>query len=405
MKFDKKQGSKAGSSSIWVLLLIALAVVAVYLVKNRPETVNRFIPGLLATPTPAPAPEAATAATPEPTPGTPASVSAPVSASVPPAPEVFNITTMTVSELPRTVRILSDENFIIAGGRGSTTARAGTLVSVAARSGEMLTIGYLGGLKQVSYKKTSLENDVQSARMKNIAATNLSTPSSANEKSSGTLPLNARPESVPATRQAPPVVSAPQQESPKSPEPLPPDISGVMSATELARFADADKAGAIAFLTDKQIKVFGTIEKAALDNVASSTDKQVIVTLATSQGLPKVKIRLSPSIAKNPAVFGYYSNFPSWWSGYWGGKVEFQQNTSRSVQVRASYKHTYTSTSTGSVSQSTYKHSTEWSPIFSPGDPMTVEGIFKGIGLDVELGGAYLIDPQNSGNRTPHPVL
>ena len=174
MSFGKKPCSNEGSASVWMLLLIALVVLSVYLVKNDPELVNRYLPGVFATPTPKPTPEAVPIAIPEPTPeATPIAIPEPPpeapplpAASVAPTPEIFNISTVTVEELPKAVKILTDETFAIAGGRGSATARAGTLVAVVSRSGEFLQISYLDGTKQVSYTKTSLEGDVQSARMK-----------------------------------------------------------------------------------------------------------------------------------------------------------------------------------------------------------------------------------------------
>jgi hypothetical protein len=166
MKFEKKHRSRAGKAVVWILLIIALVGVAVYLAKKRPELVNVYIPGLLATPTPSPVPTPPSdtpVTTPEETP--PEATPTP-STAMAPDPEKFNISSMAASEMPKTLTIVSAETFEIANGKGSATARAGTVVDVVSRSGEILEISYLGGSKPIHYTKTSLANDVQSARSK-----------------------------------------------------------------------------------------------------------------------------------------------------------------------------------------------------------------------------------------------
>ena len=114
------------------MVLLALMV---YLMYGRPEVLNEYLPMLSAEPTP-------------------------------PVLEKFSILSVPASELPKTLRIVSDETFAIENGKGSVTARAGSRVGVVSRRGEILEISYLGGAKQVHYTKTSLADDVQAARMK-----------------------------------------------------------------------------------------------------------------------------------------------------------------------------------------------------------------------------------------------
>jgi|GEM_PF-3660940 len=412
MSFARTPCSNQGSAGVWILLLIALVALSIYLVKNQPELVNKYLPGIFATPTPKPTPEAAPIAIPEPTPeATPIAIPEPTpeapplpAASVAPTPEIFNISTVTLEELPKAVKILTDETFAIADGRGSATARAGTTVAVVSRSGELLQISYLGETKQVSYTKTSLASDVQSARMKNNIP-----PPSGSENNGVALSVNGQQtaEEVPKS-----TLETPSQKQKALPtvtkETSQIDLTNLVSAIDLAKYAeDEGKSKAIAYLANKQIKVSGVIEKATLENISSSSDQQIIITLKTEKSLPRIKIWLSPSIARSSSIFKCYSYFPSWWGDYWGGKVEFRQNTTSSIQVRTSYKHTSTSVSSSSgISSYTYthtdKHSSEWASIFSPGDPMTIEGVLKGISVDVELGGGYLIEQNNL--RTNMPV-
>jgi hypothetical protein len=167
MKFERKNRPQAGKSVVWLLLVIALLVLSIYLIFQRPELVNVYIPGLLATPTPAPA-LAPTTPSDEPgtMPETAPEATPPPSASMDTSPGKFNISSLAASEMPKTLRIASAETFEIANGKGSATARAGTVVDVVSRAGEILEISYLGGSKPIHYTKTSLANDVQAARSK-----------------------------------------------------------------------------------------------------------------------------------------------------------------------------------------------------------------------------------------------
>jgi hypothetical protein len=166
--------------------------------------------------------------------------------------------------------------------------------------------------------------------------------------------------------------------------------SNILSALEISKEAKDNRDAFAAKYSGQQIRIFGSIEKATIENMSGSSEKQPVLTLATMSGLPKVKVRLSPSIAKSSSIISDYKYFPSWLYGYYGRKLEFRQSGINQLQVRSSYKSS-SSYSNGSTFSS--RHSSDWSPIFSPGDPITIEGFVKGIGLDIELEGAFLIAP------------
>jgi hypothetical protein len=165
---------------------------------------------------------------------------------------------------------------------------------------------------------------------------------------------------------------------------------GVLSALELSKEAKEDRTTFLTKHKGQQIKIFGLVEKATIENMAGGAETQPVITLATTTGLPKVRVRLSPSIAKDMTIINDYKYFPAWFYGYYGRKVEFRQSGMNQIQVRASYKSNSSYSNGTSLSS---KHNTDWSPIFSPGDPMTVEGFVKGIGVDIELEGAFLVAP------------
>jgi len=162
------------------------------------------------------------------------------------------------------------------------------------------------------------------------------------------------------------------------------EVADVMSAMDFAAEAKADPALFKEKYQGQMVKVSGLVEKATMETQAGMAGTQPVVTLATSSGLPRVKLRLSPSIAKDSSIIAHYRYFPRWFYGYYGRKLEFRQSGSNQVQVRASYRYNSSNSS---------KYSTSWSPIFSPGDPLTAEGYVKGVGLDIELHGASLILP------------
>ncbi len=168
--------------------------------------------------------------------------------------------------------------------------------------------------------------------------------------------------------------------------------SAAKSAFDLAIECKSDRADFLARRKGKSIRVFGAIEKATLETMSGSSERQPVITLSTESGMPRIKVRLSPSIAKSNTIINDYKYFPSWFYGYYGRKLEFRQSGMNQLEVRASYKRSSTY-SAGSSSSS--KHSSDWSPIFSVGDAMTVEGFIKGVGVDIEIDGAVLIAPSS----------
>ena len=151
---------------------------------------------------------------------------------------------------------------------------------------------------------------------------------------------------------------------------------GFFTALELAQKQKEDRNGLISQFKGKEIKVSGQIEKASLEKVNGTSITVPVLRFATAQGMPNVIIKLNPKIATS---------------------VEFRQSTSDSIQVRSTYKSSTTYSSGSYYGSYKYesKRSSDWVPLFSPGDRVAVEGIFKGAGLNIEIEDATLIDPKN----------
>lgn len=125
---------------IWIFVFVALAALAVYLVKCRPELVNEYLPGLVATPTPVPTPEPTPVPTPEPTPeATPEPTPEPTPEATPvveatPEPEApldFAAIAATPALWPKQVALLQQTAFpLIFNGKvvGQAQAAVGMLL-------------------------------------------------------------------------------------------------------------------------------------------------------------------------------------------------------------------------------------------------------------------------------------
>ncbi|MEI6070787.1 MAG: hypothetical protein WCS31_03265 [Verrucomicrobiae bacterium] len=148
MKFEKTNRLQRGGAGVWVLLILALAALAVYLVVGRPDLVKEYLPGVFATPsptpvaTPEPTPEPTPAPTPETTP-TPAPEPTPMPTPEPtpivqatPAQETalgFSEVAATRALWPKQVALVQQASFsLIYNGKvvGKAPVPAGTLLEV-----------------------------------------------------------------------------------------------------------------------------------------------------------------------------------------------------------------------------------------------------------------------------------
>jgi hypothetical protein len=165
------------------------------------------------------------------------------------------------------------------------------------------------------------------------------------------------------------------------------DLSQIHDATDVARFFKTDKAAAKEKCEGQRVKFKGVIDKVDLDTATSGGDMPILV-LKTASGLPRLKIKLSNSLATNDAFFQRYnSSIPSWWWGYGGNRaIDYRLAELKEIQVRAVYRYNNTtrwSDGTSTVSRS--RSNSPWFTIFKVGEPVSVEGTCKGLYMDVEF--------------------
>ena len=210
MSFARKFRAEAGQAWVWALLIIALLALSFYLVSQRPELVNKYVPGLLATPTPkptpAPTPEPTPEATPEPTPApTPPPTPEPAPAATPvaentPAPESplsFADIAATPALWPKQVAFLQATALpIIVNGKvaGQTQAPVGTLLQL---------VKVLPDSAKPEVEVLYVDNRVTVS----ASATDLVPRATALKKAALAQPSTAAPSATPAT--AAPAVAAP----------------------------------------------------------------------------------------------------------------------------------------------------------------------------------------------------
>jgi hypothetical protein len=146
MKRERKFCSEAGKARIFLLLIMALVALSVYLIYERPELVDKFLPGLSVMPKPAPLtmPEPTAPATPITTPEA-TSEPTPMPEAAPVATPVAVTTSLSESQLdfakiaatpalwPKQVALLQETSFpLIYNGKvvGHAPAPVGTLLQV-----------------------------------------------------------------------------------------------------------------------------------------------------------------------------------------------------------------------------------------------------------------------------------
>jgi len=174
------------------------------------------------------------------------------------------------------------------------------------------------------------------------------------------------------------------------------DLAQSMDAITLAQFFKSDKAAAKAQCDGQRIKFKGVIDKVDLDT-GSSGGEMPILSLKTGTGLPRLKVKLSNSLASNDTFFRqYYGMIPDWWWGYGERALDFRLAEMKEIQVRTTYRSSRTtrwSDGTSTVSRS--RSSSQWFTIFKIGEPVSLEATCKGLYMDVEFENGMVINNKN----------
>ncbi|MEP6672279.1 MAG: hypothetical protein ABJF10_24155 [Chthoniobacter sp.] len=85
----------------------------------------------------------------------------------PPVP-IFDISKVADNELPKQVTLKASESFSIPASSGTVTVPGGSRVELLRRSGEILTLRFLSGQRQLHYAKTNFADQVQIERAQRI---------------------------------------------------------------------------------------------------------------------------------------------------------------------------------------------------------------------------------------------
>lgn len=180
--------------------------------------------------------------------------------------------------------------------------------------------------------------------------------------------------------------SGPSAVSPAAP-PSQLDLSRPVPSTELSAYVKTDKTAASSELRGKRFVVRGVITAARMETNPGGGQSPVL-TLEGAPNAPRVKVRLSPTIGRSREVFKNYTFFPDWFYDYYGKKLDFRNAGADRIEVRATAMRVVT---WNDGSSSKYRESSDWSPLFSPGDPVVIEAAFKGAFMDIEMEGGFLI--------------
>lgn len=258
---------------------------------------------------------------------------------------------------------------IIANGKPVGTLEAGQSVAV---------LGVQTATKQavVSYQTASGSKLVGLVPLENLIAVD----SSAQPGNTGTAPF---------------VPSAPAPAA--TPAPVKLELSQLHEATDVAQLFKTDKVSAKAQCEGQRVKFKGIIDKVDLDTSSSGGDMPILV-LKTASGLPRLKVKLSNSLATNDVFFRRYnSSIPDWWWGYGGNRaIDYRLSEMKEIQVRAIYRYNHTtrwSDGTSTVSRS--RSNSPWFTIFKIGEPVSVEGTCKGLYMDVEFENGNILADSN----------
>jgi hypothetical protein len=79
------------------------------------------------------------------------------------------------------------------------------------------------------------------------------------------------------------------------------DLTKTLEAEEVAKFFKADLATAKKLCENKRIKVRGVIDRLDMERAASGVGDMPIVYLRTAPGLPRLKVKISNTVASNHA--------------------------------------------------------------------------------------------------------
>lgn len=184
-----------------------------------------------------------------------------------------------------------------------------------------------------------------------------------------------------------PGTSAPVASAPPAAGPPQPDASGAYAAIDVARFFKQDRAAANAHFNGKPLKVRGSVERA---EVRVGSDAPVVI-FGTAQGLPKIKLEVHPSVSRDREFYRGASAISWYYDGWYslGHKLEFRPS-GNGLQARFKYKRTHSYSTGGTY---TYRATSDWFAILTPGDVLTASGTCKGMLMDVIVEAAELSRP------------
>lgn len=175
---------------------------------------------------------------------------------------------------------------------------------------------------------------------------------------------------------------------------LPPlDVAKILPAVTIAEYFKTNRTQAKAY-EGLRLKIAGTIDRVEVESVTGGGGTVPILTLSTKTGIPKVKVKLSNSLASGDAFFRKYANsLPGWWWGYRNRMIDFRLASPTTIEARAIYNYSASTTySDGYAYTSHSKSKSSWFTIFSVGDPIEVEGHCKGLYMDVEFDGGLIVE-------------
>lgn len=179
---------------------------------------------------------------------------------------------------------------------------------------------------------------------------------------------------TPTTAATTPAAPAP------TPTPVPTlDLTKVLEAEEVAKFFKTDLPAAKKLCENKRIKIRGIIDRLDVENATSGVGDMPIIYLRTSSGLPRIKVKISNTVASNEAYYRKF-NMPGWWWGYSNRSLDCRLTTTGEIQARAVYR--------GSGG---YKSSTQWFTLFKMDEPIAVEAQCKGLYMDVTFDAGYML--------------
>lgn len=175
---------------------------------------------------------------------------------------------------------------------------------------------------------------------------------------------------------------------------LPPlDTAKILPAVAIAEYFKTNRLQAKAY-EGQRLRLDGTVERVEVESVTGGGGTIPVLTLATKSGIPKVKVKLSNSLASGDAFFKKYAaSLPGWWWGYRNRMIDFRLGSPSTIEARAIYNSSASTTySDGYTYTSHSKSKSSWFTIFSVGDPIAVDAHCKGLYMDVEFDGGLIVE-------------